>query len=159
MKHLVSSFIVLALLWLGNSGHYSGLLLGLGLASVITVVWISHRMRVIDHESQPISLSARKLAGYYIWLSGKILSSNVDVVRRVWGGNRTLSPTLETLPMTQQTTMGRVIYANSITLTPGTVAMDLEEGQVLVHSLTREGIEDLRQGEMGRRVTDLEVSP
>jgi len=49
-----------------------------------------------------------------------------------------------------------VIYANSITLTPGTVTLDLEEGHVTVHALTREGAQALASGEMDGRVTALE---
>lgn len=158
MKYTVSVFCLLALFWLGNSGHYSPILLGLGALSVIFVVWVSHRTNVIDHESQPLHFLGRKLPGYYCWLVVKVIQSNLDVVSRVWRGNSAISPVEAILPMNLETPMGKVIYANSITLTPGTVAMDLGDDTVLVHALTESGVEELRGGEMLRRVSSLERS-
>jgi multicomponent Na+:H+ antiporter subunit E len=158
MKHLVSSFCVLTLLWLGNSGHYSIMLLTLGFFSVVMVVWISHHMRLIDNESQPLQLMGKRLPGYYAWLARKIVSGNLDVVYRIWRGNQSLSPVIGKLRMSQESDMGRVVFANSITLTPGTVAMDMDSQEVFVHSITRQGLEELRQGEMDRRVCELEAS-
>ncbi|MGQ9424447.1 Na+/H+ antiporter subunit E [Gilvimarinus sp. F26214L] len=155
MRHTVSIFTVLSLIWLLNSGHYTALLLALGLLSVIVVVWIAHLMDVVDHESQPFHLTI-KLPGYYWWLLRQLVASNIDVAVRVWRGPAAISPCMASLPMSQRTDMGKVIYANSITLTPGTVAMDLQGDTVIVHSLTSDNIADLRKGEMDRRVSQLE---
>lgn len=146
---------MLVSIWLTNSGHYTGLLLGLGLFSVAFVVWVSHRMDVVDHESQPVHLTAR-LPGYYLWLGKRIMMSNIDVVVRIWRGNATISPCLEKLPATQKTDMGQVIYANSINLTPGTLSVELEDDCVLVHSLTQDGMSELQKGDMHNRVCELE---
>ena len=147
---------MLIILWLGNSGYYSPLLLSLGALSVVFAVWVSHRMDVVDHESQPLHLSGHILF-YYCWLVGKIILSNIDVVKCIWLGNKSISPCFARLPMDQKTDMGKVIYANSITLTPGTVSMDIEGGTVLVHALTAESIAELRGNEMNRRVAGLEL--
>lgn len=155
MRHTVSISLVLALIWLLNSGLYTPVLLGLGAVSLILVVWIAHVMDVVDHESQPVHLT-RRLPSYYAWLLKELLNSNIDVVKRIWIGNRSISPSMAVLPISQRTDMGRVIYANSITLTPGTVAIDVETDSIVVHSLTASGIADLRSGEMDRRVSRLE---
>lgn len=155
MRHTVSIFVVLSLIWLLNSGHYTGLLLSLGLVSVVLVVWVAHRMDVIDHESQPVHLT-RRLPSYYGWLLKELVLSNIDVVKRIWLGPNSISPAMAVLPLSQRTDMGRVIYANSITLTPGTVAIDLNSDSVVVHSLTASGIDELRSGEMDRRASRLE---
>jgi len=78
------------------------------------------------------------------------------VVKHIWLGNTTISPTLKTIKASQKTDIGKVIYANSITLTPGTVTVNLEGDQIMVHALLRESIEGLQAGEMDRRVTRLE---
>lgn len=156
MRHTVSIFVVLSLIWLLNSGHYTPMLLALGLLSIVGVVWIAHLMDVVDHESQPVHLTLR-LPSYYLWLLRKIVLSNVNVAKRVWLGNKSISPSVATLRLSQRTDMGKVIYANSITLTPGTVAMDLGGDTVTVHALTADGIADLKRGEMDRRVRRLEV--
>ena len=67
MKHTISLFLTLAAFWLLNSGHYSVLILSLGFASIAIVLIISHKMDVVDNESQPIYLS-RKIFTYFLWL-------------------------------------------------------------------------------------------
>ncbi len=155
MRHTVSITFVLVILWLFNSGLYTGMLLGLGTASVILVVWLSRRMNILDEESQPFHLSAR-LPGYYLWLLKELLKSNLDVALRAWRGKDAILPRMEKLPVSQSSDLGRVIYANSLTLTPGTVAIELEDTTVLVHALTEEAMAELRAGGMNRRVQKLE---
>lgn len=153
--HIVSLFTLLALFWLVNSGHYTPLILSLGAISILLVVWIAQRMNVVDHESQPLHLT-RRVPGYWLWLLKQIARANVDVVRRIWRGRSSIAPQRVILRAGQQTDMGRVIYANSITLTPATVAMDLDEQEVVVHALTPEAAAELEAGEMNSRVCELE---
>lgn len=155
MKHILSLFITLAVFWLLNSGHYSLLILSLGFASIILVLVIAHKMDVVDKESQPIHLS-RKIFGYYFWLVKEIIQANITVVKHIWFVSEPISPTLKKIKISQQTDVGKVIYANSITLTPGTVAIDIIEDEVIVHALLFKDIESLEIGEMDRRVTLLE---
>ena len=155
MRHTISLSLLLSLIWLANSGHYNGLLLSLGVLSVALVVWICHRMDVVDHESQPVHLT-RSIPHYYAWLAWQILLSNIDVVKRIWRGNGSIDPQMKTLPVAQKTDLGRVIYANSINLTPGTVAVELDDDTVLVHALTAANIAELETGEMSRRACEME---
>ncbi len=156
MKHIISISLMLAGFWLINSGHYTPLLLALGLLSVAFVVFLTHRMDVVDHESQPLHLFGRKLPAYYVWLVGKIIASNIDVVKLIWQVRPAISPCSRWIPLSQHSDIGRVIYANSITLTPGTVAMDLKDDKVFVHALTSDGLAELESGEMDKRATALE---
>ena len=155
MRHTISLFLILVAFWLLNSGHYTLLILSLGLISIVLVLYIAHRMDVVDHESQPLHLTLR-IPGYQLWLSKEIILSNISVVKHIWLGNETISPVLTTIKASQKTDIGKVIYANSITLTPGTVAVDLVGDQITVHALLRENIEALQAGEMDRRVSRLE---
>ena len=155
MRHTIYLLLTLALFWLLNSGHYSGLMLSLGALSIVLVTYIAHRMDVVDHESQPFYLSP-KLPGYYGWLLKELIMSNISVVKHIWLGNASISPTFTTIKISQKTDMGKVIYANSITMTPGTVTVDLDGDEILVHALLKENIEALQDGEMDRRVTLLE---
>ncbi|MFT4926386.1 MAG: multicomponent Na+:H+ antiporter subunit E [Phenylobacterium sp.] len=155
MRHTIYLFLTLALFWLLNSGHYSVLMLSLGALSIVFVIYIAHRMDVVDHESQPFHLSP-KLPSYYGWLLKELILSNISVVKHIWLGNDSISPTLTTIKISQKTDMGKVIYANSITMTPGTVAVDLMGDEILVHALLKENIEALQSGEMDRRVSLVE---
>ena len=60
------------------------------------------------------------------------------------------------LASSQKSDLGLVIYANSITLTPGTVSVDVEPGEILVHALSRDAARELEIGEMDRRVSKVE---
>ena len=111
--------------------------------------------RSVDHESQPLHLTL-KIPGYYAWLIKEIVLSNLLVVKHIWLGNNSISPVFSTITASQKTDIGKVIYANSITLTPGTVTVNLEDDKFLVHALLQESIKDLETGEMDRRVTQLE---
>jgi len=155
MKHTISLFFTLAVFWLLNSGHYSGLIISLGLVSILFVLIISHKMDVVDQESQPIHLT-RNIFGYCIWLTKEIIQANITVVKHIWLGPNSINPLLKKIKVSQKTDIGKVIYANSITLTPGTVAIDLVNDEVIVHGLLHKDIESLEIGEMDRRVTLLE---
>ena len=153
--HALSLTASLMLFWMLISGDFGLLNLVLGLASALLVVAISRRMDVVDQESQPLNLSAR-LPVYWAWLAGKVIKSNLDVTRAIWTPGKSISPTMVRLKLSQQTALGKVIYANSITLTPGTVTLAIEDHEILVHALTRADAALLETGEMDRQVRELE---
>ena len=155
MRHTLSLFLTLTVFWLLNSGIYTTLIIMLGVVSIMLVLVICHRMDVVDQESQPLHLS-RNIFPYYLWLIKKIVQANIVVVKHIFLGNSSISPTLCTLKVSQKSDIGKVIYANSITLTPGTVAIDVIGDQVTVHALLAADIGTLKEGEMDRRVSQLE---
>lgn len=154
MRHTISLSLLLAVFWLLNSGHYNWLILSLGLLSIAIVVWVTHVMDVVDHESQPWHLTTRIL-GYNLWLLKEVMVASLDVSKRIWTG--AISPTVIEVQASQKTDMGKVIFANSITLTPGTVSINIQDDIITVHALTREGARTLAEGEMDRRVSRLAV--
>lgn len=155
MVHAISLALVLFALWLLLSSHYVPLLIGLGALSVLLVVTIALRMDVVDREGHPIHLSPKALL-YWPWLAWEIVKSNVDVARRILSPTLPISPTVIRLKASQKSELGKVIYANSITLTPGTVSIDIDGDKIEVHALTREAAQALRTGDMDRRVTRFE---
>lgn len=142
----------LLVIWLLLSGHYDALLIGFGVLSCALVAAIAARMDLVDREGHPIFLISRALR-YWPWLVWEIVKANWDVARRALGYGLDISPTLLRVSASQKTDLGRVIYANSITLTPGTVSIDVDGGTILVHALSRDGAAALEEGEMDRRVT------
>ena len=153
--HAISLGVVLAIVWLLLSGHFEPLVLTLGLASCVVVVAITRRMDLVDHEGHPIHLT-RRATGYWLWLAWEVVKANIDVAKRVLAPNLNISPTMVRLTASQKTDLGLVIYANSITLTPGTVSVDVDPGEILVHALSRDAADDLKGGEMDRRVAQVE---
>ena len=153
--HAISLGVVLGAVWLLLSGHYDPLILGLGLASCVVVVAITRRMDLVDHEGHPIHLTRRAI-GYWPWLAWEIVKANVDVAKLVLAPSMPISPTLVRLSASQKSDLGLVIYANSITLTPGTVSVDVEPGEILVHALSADAARELEGGEMDRRASQVE---
>jgi len=147
--------MVLAILWLALSGHFEPLLLAFGGGSVLLVTWLAVRMEVSDPEGHPIHLALRGLR-YWPWLLQQMLVSSLSVIRIILDPRLPISPRLIQVQPSQHTDLGRVIFANSITLTPGTVSVRVSEEGVLVHSLTERGARALAAGHMDRRVSRLE---
>lgn len=145
---------LLAAFWLAISGHYTWLLLILGALSVVLVVWVIWRMQVVDHESLPLRLVPR-LPRYLLWLSGQIIMSALTVLRLVWSPRSRVRPAVGTVPAADLPDLSKVIYANSITLTPGTLSVTFRDDDIEVHTIQREGIADLRDGAMRARVEGL----
>ena len=156
MLQLASLAVVLSALWLLLSGHVTELLLlGLGGASVVLTLVVSHRMGVIDREGHAIHMVMRVLA-YWPWLLKEIVVANVDVAKAILGVAGEISPRIFEVSASQQTDLGKTIYANSITLTPGTVTIAMEDRRLTIHALTPEAAEGLTTGEMDRRVSRVE---
>jgi multicomponent Na+:H+ antiporter subunit E len=147
---------LLAGFWLVLSGHYTPLLLVLGAGSVGLVVWLVHRMGIVDHESVPLR-PAPRLPRYFWWLAGEILRSSVSVTRQVWSPRRALRPAIGVVPTPGLPELSQVIYANSITLTPGTLSLRVDDDGIEVHSLDPAGLRELRAGGMRDRVRKLEA--
>ena len=144
--------ILIFLFWFMLSGHTEPLLIGLGIASTLLSVFLSQRMNIIDRESYPFHLSARLLR-YYLFLGKEIIIANIDVIKKILNP-RSISPEVFTLPASKQTDLAKVIYANSITLTPGTITLELSGEEIKVHALSKGAADDLKTGNMARAVPD-----
>jgi len=155
--HAVSLWAVLFATWLLFSGIYQPLLLIMGAVSCLAVVLIAHRMDVVDHEGHPIHLGLRAI-GYWFWLWGEIAKSNINVARRILDPKLPIDPVLITVKTSQPSELGQVVYANSITLTPGTVSIQVSDDEILVHALSSDLAADLETGEMDRRVTGIDTT-
>ena len=141
--------------WLLWSGYFELLLISFGVGSALLVVWICVRLKTTDAEGVPMWLLPRA-ALFVPWLLLEIVKANLDVARRILHPKLPISPTLFEVPASQKTDLGRVIFANSITLTPGTVSYGVEPGKILVHAIAEEVKQGLLSGEMDRRVTRVE---
>ena len=158
-KHTFRLCIVMTVFWLLLSGYFKTNLLVLGAISVAITLYFSVKMRVLRHQGQEIYFPFIKIIPYWIWLFIEILKSNIQVAKMILNPKLSIKPSLKLISTDQETEIGRVIYANSITLTPGTVAINISnDGNIIVHALHEDNITDLEHGEMNRRVVKLEKS-
>jgi len=143
--------LVLFGVWMLWSGHTEPLLVVLGAASAVAVALVSRRMGLVDREGVPSGLVPRA-PRFLLWLLVEVVKANVDVARRILDPRLPIRPHLIRVRASQRTDVGRVIYANSITLTPGTVSVEVEGDVIVVHALSDEAADGLRTGDMDRRV-------
>jgi len=141
--------------WLILSGHFEPLLMGFGIGSSALVVYLALRMDVVDHEGLPIDLGVRFWL-YVPWLMKEIFVSNVRVARIILTPSLPIDPILVKYHASQKTDLGRAIYANSITLTPGTITTWVDQDTLDVHSLTWIDVDGREEDEMDRRVSWVE---
>ena len=146
-------FIFYFVIWLLLSGHYDPLLLSLGFLSCVICLYVTWKANFIDIEGVPLHMMIR-LPIYTIWLFREIIKANIDTAKIIIFNNP--NPQNFRVKSSQKTEAGRVMYANSITLTPGTVTTQLEKDVLEVHALSSDMAEDVKSGEMDKMVTWLE---
>ena len=154
MKHtLVWGFLLTAAWWLW-SAHTELLIIIFGVGSIILTLYFFARMDRFADEHPPYTLGLRPL-WYLPYLLWEIVKANIDVTLCVLGV-REISPRLIQVPASQKTAIGQTIYANSITLTPGTISLDVRDGVIMVHALTKGTADGLSDGNMDRKATWVE---
>jgi len=162
--------LVLALVWLLWSGltvevhwhegvpsvafHHPALIVFMVVSIGITAL-LSRRMDAVNEETFPIEYAWRPVV-YLGWLLKEIVLSNLHVAQAIIARELPIRPQLVRVRTTQATDVGHVIHANSITITPGTVSLDVRDGTILVHALTNTTAEGVQSGEMDGWVTWLE---
>jgi len=151
MLRTLTLLLSLVAAWLLWSGLYKPLLLGLGAVSCLLVLYLAHRMALTQAGVFTLSLLPR-IFGFWGWLLKEIIKSNVEVARIVLDPHLTMQPQVVEIESETQLETGHAILGNSITLTPGTVTLDVFNGKLKVHCLTDAGASALKAGEMNRRV-------
>ena len=162
VKHGLALGFVLMGIWLAWSGIYEPLLISFGVLSVIITVWVSDSLGSVGDDGQPLSWGSGPF-WYIPWLLKEIVVANIDVMKRVLSpslndpSQEIISPTWIKVQAKQKTGLGQSLFANSITLTPGTVSVAIEDDYIWVHALSKDGAESLIDGgEMGALVCKLE---
>lgn len=146
---------ILVVFWLLLSGHYTPMLVSFGIGSSALVVYLAMRMDVVDHEGVPLQLGGR-FWRYLPWLMKEIFVSNVAVAKIILHPKLPISPITVVFHGSQKTDIGRFIYANSITLTPGTITTGSDGQDFAIHVLTSTDVDGREEDEMDRRVTRVE---
>ena len=149
----ITLFIVLFGFWLLMSGYYTPLILSLGVISCLLCVYLTIKGKFLDNETLPIYFFPR-LIQYTFWLIKEILKSNITTAKVII--MKSEEPELFSVKASQKTNEGKVTYANSITLTPGTVTTQIKNDIFEVHALTKDFGNDVRSSDMDKMVTWLE---
>ena len=155
MKQALVLFAHLMMVWLFLSGHFDPTLVTYGVLSCIFIVALMAHLGILDKEALPVHLGIRPFL-YVPWLQKEIVLSNLAVAKVILDPKLPIRPRLLRVRVSQTSDVAKAIHANSITLTPGTVTLDVRNDEFLVHALTDESAEGLLTGEMDRRCAALE---
>lgn len=157
MLRLILIAVALFAYWLLLSGHYDTWLLSMGAISAVAVVAFAAAKGIIDKEGFPVERIGGGLT-YWPWLAWQIVLSALNVTRIILDPRLPISPTMVRVAAKQGSAVGLTTYANSITLTPGTISVEVSERAraIWVHAITREGAEGMAEDEMNDRVRRFE---
>jgi multicomponent Na+:H+ antiporter subunit E len=151
------TWLLLAGLWIGLSGYFDVVHLVFGFVSVTLVSLISHEHLTGGGDVPTGIKRLGRLALYLPWLIWEIVAANFDVMLRVFG-LKPIDPCIIRFTPDLKSDFGRVTLANSITLTPGTVTVDIENGEFIVHALSREAADAVLAGAMEKKAQGVEGS-
>lgn len=156
MKTIITA-LILMVLWLLMSGIYEAKIIGFGVVSVLLVMFIVRRMDVIDGDRLDVRLKPVAFLLYVLWLLVEIAKANWAVTKLILSPNMVLRQHLFPVNYSQKTDLGQVIFANSITLTPGTISVECEKGHFLVHAVDYSADDNLALADMDARVRAVEA--
>ncbi len=147
--------IILYALWLLLSGHYNPLLLTFGALSCLFVAWVAYKLGLLDANSKTLKFNL-KLPTFVPWFFIEIVKSNLDVCKRILHPKLPIDPKFVSVNAAQHDDLAKAVFANCITLTPGTYSVDTDANSIEVHALTEELAEEIQKGELSKRIAKLE---
>ena len=127
----------------------------LGIISCALVTYLSIKLKIYSSNHERIKFNLR-LPLYLPWLLKEIVKSNLHVARCILGSNDRIQPQTVYSKAHQKTHTGLAIHANSITLTPGTISVDINENEIFVHALTNHTAQGIIDGDIDKQVSKLE---
>lgn len=149
--------IVMFIFWVAVSGSLKWPQLLFGFAAAVFVVWFNRNLLIRPEERVPVRLKTLLwFAGYAFKLLIDIVVANFQVAAIVLSPKMPIEPNLVDLEVDIEKVTNRVLLANSITLTPGTLTIMAEDNKFLVHALTFKSGEDLRNWPLIKRIREME---
>ena len=153
-----ATFTLLFAFWIFLSGFFDLFHLALGIICSTIVAYASHDL--LFTRTNLVTLEIRHRAGWHFflylpWLFYQIYLANLHVVYLVWHPKMPIDPKIIRFKTNWRGELVFVIMANSITLTPGTITLDIRDGEFYVHALSKKVAADLLAGEMQDRVSKI----
>ncbi|MDP3458433.1 MAG: Na+/H+ antiporter subunit E [Hyphomonas sp.] len=148
--YFIGILLAIVVFWMANSGHYTPLMLGFAAVSVAVTMIMSARLKLIDREGAPY-VRLLGFAAYYPWLFWEVVKSNWVVIKACLRAEIDISPALVKVKTVCKSDLAKVTFANSITMTPGTVTIEIDGDKLLVHGLYEANTVPEAFAEMDRR--------
>ncbi|MBI1339251.1 cation:proton antiporter [bacterium] len=150
MKYFIGLVVALTAGWFVLSGQTKPLFYVLAGMSVLAALWATARLEIIDRDSSPYHRGIL-LFSFMGWLFIEMIKANIAVIRAIFRPVGALSPGVTVTRCQARSDLGRTLLANSITLTPGTVTLDIADGKLMIHALQGDGLTSDSFTEFSRR--------
>ncbi|HIE32297.1 MAG TPA: cation transporter [Methanosarcinales archaeon] len=151
IKHFIATYLIVLTFWILLSAHFDVFHVGAGIACSAVVAYASHDLMFKDTEKHRLTKTLRFIA-YLPWLIYQIVLANIDVAKRALAPSMPIDPQVVTFKTILRSDVARTTLANSITLTPGTVTIDIVDDVFYVHAIAKEPADGLLEGTMERKV-------
>ncbi len=154
IKHFIATYIIVFAFWLLLSAHFDRFHVGAGIVCSVIVAYASHDLLFTGTGNHALTKTVRFIA-YLPWLICQIVLANIDVAKRALSPRMPIDPQVVTFKTMLKSDVARTALANSITLTPGTVTIDIVDDVFYVHAIAKEPADDLLEGAMERRIAHI----
>ncbi len=156
LPRFILTISLLFILWMLLSGHlHDPLLLSLGAFSCLMTAWLTHRLNLANRDLSTLRFNLN-LPKFLPWFFIEIIKSNLHICKLILQPKLDIDPEIINVPVSEHNHVAKAVYANCITLTPGTYSLDINTDHIIVHALTAEIAEELQEGEMGKRILTLQ---
>ena len=152
ITRFAATFIILFGFWLLLSGHYDLFHISIGLLCCGLVSHATHDLLFANPRAGDMRVIVKRFITYIPWLFYQIILSNMHVARLALGSQELIDPKIVKFKTKLESDIAMVTLANSITLTPGTITVDIKDGVYYVHGVSKQVVEDLMTGEMEDRI-------
>jgi multicomponent Na+:H+ antiporter subunit E len=154
-QNFVGTAFILFAFWMLLSGKFDAFHLSLGAMCCVLVAYLFHDLLFANVRVGDMRVVAARFIAYIPWLIQQIVLSNLHVASLVLRRKMPIDPQIITFKTKLETDISSITLANSITLTPGTITMDIRDGVYYVHALDQKVADDLNAGEMEDRVAHI----
>ena len=158
-RNMAILFVLLLGLWLLMSGHYDVFHVSMGVLSSAVVVLLNAKLNkhyfLLENAAGYAAIRPGRVLLYIPWLIWQIVLASLQVARVVLDPKMPVDPSLVKFKSRYPNDLARVFLANSITLTPGTITLELNDGEYIVHALMDASASGIIDDSMPRKVAGL----
>lgn len=161
MVHMTCLALVLFAFWMVLSGRTETKFVIYGILTAVVTTWVTYPLLLVPNKDGSkkyyvFGFSIPKMIMYFFWLMWQLVLANIDVLLATTGQELNIDPKVVRFRFMADNPMASVILANSITLTPGTVTMNVtDDGVYEIHALTVGAAAGVLDGGMQKKVADL----
>ena len=147
---LILKTLVFFLIWLLLSASFNLFHVGLGLAAAFAVAWFN-----TDRSVSRFPILRLRIVWYFLWLLGRIFQSGFHLSVLILHPALPIDPKMISYRTKLREEAGIVLMGNSITLTPGTITVEVNSQDLVVHAMDDKSADDVTSRRLEQQVAGL----